>query len=596
MNAFLARMAPDLAGMAFLSYLGGEEDDWGSAVGVRSGRPYLVGGTVSEDFPATTVLGEVQVGACGQAGRTCLDPFVARFAADGTDVLYLTRVAEPYHRAATALAVSQDGRALIAGWHADAPGGGGMQGAYVLGLDPLGTEATFELPIDGEETDLGLDIALDAFGRAFTIGATWSAGLAMEGALDDVLDGPFDGHLGVVDATGSPSYLSYVGGVFGDEATGVAVDEEGCVHVLLATTSPGLPTLNPLPDGDERHGMSDMWLSVTCWPPPEAPSRRFEKEVSPDGLVAVGEEIVYSLTIENEGPLHDVVVTDVLPTGVDFVSASPPSCTTDPGLTTVTCDLGDVAPGAQTLEIRVQATELGYQCNAATLVSAEGVAEATACHFGAGSVVVVPVPELSIKKGTSQSAVAEGSLFEYEIAVTNVGDATASEGTMTDDFPDGLDFVNAEPDDCAYHSADTRIECTIGTLEPNAFRNFTITARATRAGVLCNSAEATAAPAFPIPGPMTIVSEPSCVTAVTSPDLSVIETIGSELGTVGKCDPCTASEQCVEGLVCARRRVYQEDCFLIIFCDVTTVTTAEALCEDPGDEEGCLPGELVAVD
>ncbi len=63
-------------------------------------------------------------------------------------------------------------------------------------------------------------------------------------------------------------------------------------------------------------------------------------------LTSQGTSLAYGITVTNigEATAYDALVTDVLPAGVQFVSASIPSCQFD-GLSTVVCAIGDVAPG-----------------------------------------------------------------------------------------------------------------------------------------------------------------------------------------------------------------------------------------------------------
>ncbi len=82
-------------------------------------------------------------------------------------------------------------------------------------------------------------------------------------------------------------------------------------------------------------------------------------EVALDGM------ITYTLEVENLGPAiaHDVTLTDELPVGMVFASASP-GCTESSGV--VTCNLGSVAPGTMTVEIAVTAPVLGHFTNTAS--------------------------------------------------------------------------------------------------------------------------------------------------------------------------------------------------------------------------------------
>lgn len=94
---------------------------------------------------------------------------------------------------------------------------------------------------------------------------------------------------------------------------------------------------------------------------------------SPDP-VALGGTLTYTLAITNNGPsaATGVLVTNVLPAGVTFLSAtaSQGSCTNSADL--VTCDLGVIAASANaTVSIQVQANALGSLTNVATVYRTE---------------------------------------------------------------------------------------------------------------------------------------------------------------------------------------------------------------------------------
>jgi uncharacterized repeat protein (TIGR01451 family) len=78
------------------------------------------------------------------------------------------------------------------------------------------------------------------------------------------------------------------------------------------------------------------------------------KSVAPNPVVA-GDTAVYTITVTNDGPstAQDVQVTDTLDAALSFVSDSPDVC--DAVGQDVTCNLGDVAPGAsQEIQLTVQ--------------------------------------------------------------------------------------------------------------------------------------------------------------------------------------------------------------------------------------------------
>ena len=64
--------------------------------------------------------------------------------------------------------------------------------------------------------------------------------------------------------------------------------------------------------------------------------------------VTAGTDMTYTIGVDNKGPSHTggtVTLTDQLPVGTTFVSATPSQGTCS-GTTTVTCDLGTLANGA----------------------------------------------------------------------------------------------------------------------------------------------------------------------------------------------------------------------------------------------------------
>ena len=93
---------------------------------------------------------------------------------------------------------------------------------------------------------------------------------------------------------------------------------------------------------------------------------------SPDPAV-VGEQVTYTLTVHNSGPSNapGVDLTDTLPGGVTYESATPSqgSCTETTG--TVSCSLGTVANGSDaTVTIHIRPLSAGTLTNEASVTSA----------------------------------------------------------------------------------------------------------------------------------------------------------------------------------------------------------------------------------
>jgi uncharacterized repeat protein (TIGR01451 family) len=141
------------------------------------------------------------------------------------------------------------------------------------------------------------------------------------------------------------------------------------------------------------------------------------KDDSPDP-VTVGDNLTYTITVTNNGPdaAANVVVTDTLPSGVTFVSASP-GCVHAAGV--VTCNLGTIAVGdSVTITIVVTVTAPGTISNTATVTSDtldpntanNSDAEPTEVQSGPiggdppiwGSIMVFPSPEVHYGRGPNQ--------------------------------------------------------------------------------------------------------------------------------------------------------------------------------------------------
>src|SRR6476661_4333281 len=99
------------------------------------------------------------------------------------------------------------------------------------------------------------------------------------------------------------------------------------------------------------------------------------KTDSPDPVV-VGNNLTYTIKVDNPtastGPATNTVVTDTLPAGVDFVSATGGTCQRSGD--TVTCDLGQVDAGTTaTVTIVVKTKRDGTLTNTASVTSPEDI-------------------------------------------------------------------------------------------------------------------------------------------------------------------------------------------------------------------------------
>jgi len=135
----------------------------------------------------------------------------------------------------------------------------------------------------------------------------------------------------------------------------------------------------------------------------------------------INEAVTYNIRVSNPGSMaaRNVVVTDQVPAGLTHSS----------GQKTVTFNVGELAAGAsRDYTVVLTAAQKGKHCNKAVVTTANaGKAEAEAC-------TTVLVPGLKIEK-TGPAMQFLGKLASYNIKVTNTGDTTLNDVTVTDTAP-----------------------------------------------------------------------------------------------------------------------------------------------------------------
>jgi uncharacterized repeat protein (TIGR01451 family)/LPXTG-motif cell wall-anchored protein len=161
--------------------------------------------------------------------------------------------------------------------------------------------------------------------------------------------------------------------------------------------------------------------------------------------VVAGGTVSYSIKVKNAGPstATSVSVSDTLPAGVSFVSASGSGWTCGQAAGVVTCTRPTLTTGAApVITINVTAP-----VGAATSVNTATVSAATADpdltnNTDQVTTTVGAAADLQLVKTGPKSVVA-GELLAYTITVTNNGPDTATSVVVTDPIPAGTTFVSA---------------------------------------------------------------------------------------------------------------------------------------------------------
>lgn len=194
------------------------------------------------------------------------------------------------------------------------------------------------------------------------------------------------------------------------------------------------------PDPDLENNTDDVTGTVA-----ESVDLSIVKTVIGDPVI--GGAFAYALTISNAGPTtaRGILVEDTLPDGLELEGASGDgwTCDTDASTGTVSCGLGELAPGdtAATITVDVRVLPAAYPGVSNTATVSSVTPEDPATQGDNTSTATVAVPPLSALQITKELAgeLVTGGQARYVITVTNNG-PTEDPGaiTISDVMPAGL--------------------------------------------------------------------------------------------------------------------------------------------------------------
>ncbi|WP_425614647.1 SpaA isopeptide-forming pilin-related protein [Anatilimnocola sp. NA78] len=219
----------------------------------------------------------------------------------------------------------------------------------------------------------------------------------------------------------------------------------------------------------------------------------------------VGQNVVFTIIVSNSNAVGianatGVVVTDLLPAGLTFVSATQTVGTYVSG--TGVWTVGNLNAGASaTLTITATVASVGAKINAAEVTAAtQPDLDSTPGNGGtaeddrATATVTPPQVDLSLTKTVNGGATATANKNQnvtYVLTVSNAtGQSNATGVVVTDLLPAGLTFVSSTPSVGSYNS--TTGVWTVGNLNAGANATLTVVVTVTTSGVKVNTAEVTA--------------------------------------------------------------------------------------------------------
>lgn len=208
---------------------------------------------------------------------------------------------------------------------------------------------------------------------------------------------------------------------------------------------------------------------------------RLEKSSS-HSTIGSGAELTYTIIVSNDGPSDatGVVVTDVLPTGVTFVSGNVGGDNTliDDTAGTITANVGDLANGAQqtiTIVTAVDGNAPDQLTNSATVTNVPLTDNNPDNNDAAVTVDVLRQVDLAITKSVVGDAIA-GELLTFTFVVDNNGPGDARGVTVTDTLNEAFAFESfaAGTSGATVTPAGQDLEFNLGTIAAGGQATFSI--------------------------------------------------------------------------------------------------------------------------
>lgn len=214
-----------------------------------------------------------------------------------------------------------------------------------------------------------------------------------------------------------------------------------------------------------------------CVPPAQADVKL--TKTSSTSPVVPGEDVEYELTVSNDGPdtATGVVITDKLPSELEFVSASDGCVRAGETLTCTVASLANAASRSFTIKAKAPSSLKGCPLNTATVAALTADTDltnndASACPPLEGK------SDLEITKTASASTVASGGQVMYTLVVKNNGPSDATGVMIEDPLAPGLTLVSAKPGQGTCTVAAGKLSCNVGALEVGAATQVLVTATA----------------------------------------------------------------------------------------------------------------------
>jgi uncharacterized repeat protein (TIGR01451 family) len=201
------------------------------------------------------------------------------------------------------------------------------------------------------------------------------------------------------------------------------------------------------------------------------------KSATPNPVFA-GSALTYTLSASNLGPSNatGVTITDALPAGVSYTSATSSEGTVSQAGGTVTVNVGPLASGAAataTVLVMVAPGTYGTITNTA-VISGNEPDPNLANNTSAVTTQVNAQADLAISKTAMPFQAVAGSALTYTLTASDLGPSDATGVTMSDTLPPGVAYVSAASSQGTVSQAGGTVTVNVGNLADGASATATI--------------------------------------------------------------------------------------------------------------------------
>ncbi|MEO7653382.1 MAG: SBBP repeat-containing protein, partial [Bryobacteraceae bacterium] len=251
-DAFIGKLSPSGASIVYSTYLCGSGADSGYGIAVDAqGAAYVVGQTVSTDFPVTA--GVLQPAG----GGSTEDAFVSKINPDGSALVFSTYLGGSLSDIGRGIALDAQLNVYVTGYtlstdfpvrtgsyrtaHSD---GGLYDDAFIAKLNPAGSQLVYSTYAGGAKSDRAQAIVVDSTGAAYITGSTASPDFPVQAAkCQPGYSGREDVFVMKLNAAGSAlAYTMVLGGQGDDRGYAIALDSARNPILGGQTVSVNYPT------------------------------------------------------------------------------------------------------------------------------------------------------------------------------------------------------------------------------------------------------------------------------------------------------------------------------------------------------------------